>query len=132
MMSLEQSQIQLLEESLDRQYVELLEEVREELVQDGNGKYVELLGRGGADAGEEAVRDLLWGLNSTLFDRHIRELHEIEDARIRIREGDYGYCADCGDEIALQRLQARPTAIRCIHCQRQHERTHSYEATPSL
>ena len=131
-MSLEQSQIKSLEESLDHQYVELLEEVREELMQNGDGQYVELLGRGGADAEEEAVRDLLWGLNSTLFDRHIRELHEIEEARMRMREGDYGYCADCGDEIVFERLKARPTAIRCIYCQRQHERIHSYVATPSL
>ena len=68
-MPLEQSQMNVLEKSLDHQYVELLEEVREELAQSGDSEYVELLGRGGADTGEEAVRDLLWGLNSALFDR---------------------------------------------------------------
>jgi len=131
-MPLEQSQIDLLEKSLDHQYVELLEEAREQLRQNGDEEYVELLGRGGADTGEEAVRDLLWGLNSALFDRHIRDIRSIEEARTRIREGVYGSCADCGDDIAFERLKARPTAIRCIGCQREYEHMHAYEATPSL
>ena len=131
-MPLKQSQLELLEKALDHQYVELLEEVREELKHTGDGDYVELLGRGGADTGEEAVRDLLWGLNATFYDRHIREIHEIEDTRTRIREGEYGTCAECGEEIVFERLQARPTATRCIYCQRQHERTHAFEATPNL
>ena len=131
-MPLKQSQLELLEKALDHQYVELLEEVREELKHTGDGEYVELLGRGGADTGEEAVRDLLWGLNATFYDRHIREIREIEDTRTRIREGEYGTCAECGEEIVFERLQARPTATRCIYCQRQHERTHAFEATPNL
>ena len=131
-MPLEQSQMNVLEKSLDHQYVELLEEVREELAQSGDSEYVELLGRGGADTGEEAVRDLLWGLNSALFDRHIRDIRSIEEARTRLREGEYGWCADCGEEIAFERLQARPTAIRCIQCQRQYEHTFGHEATPSI
>ena len=131
-MPLDSSQIKFLEKALDHQYVELLEEVREEMKHTGDGEYVELLGRGGSDTGEEAVRDLLWGLNAILFDRHIREIREIEVARTRIREGEYETCADCGEEIGFERLQARPTATRCIHCQRQHERTRAFEAAPNL
>ncbi len=131
-MRLKQSQLKFLEKALNHQYAELLEEVREELKHTGDGEYVELLGRGGADAGEEAVRDLLWGLNATLFDHHIREIREVEETRIRMREGEYGNCVDCGDDIAYQRLQARPTASRCIYCQREYERTHAYAATPNL
>lgn len=131
-MPLKQSQLKLLEKALDHQYAELLEEVREELKHTGDGEYVELLGRGGTDAGEEAVRDLLWGLNATLYDRHIREISEIEDTRTRMREGEYGDCVDCGEEIVFERLRARPTASRCIYCQREHERTRAYAATPNL
>ncbi len=131
-MSLQSSQIKLLQKALDQHYVALLDEVREELRHNGDGEYVELLGRGGADAGEEAVRDLLWGLNATLFERHIREIREVEEARTRIREGQYGSCVDCGEDIASERLQARPTASRCIYCQREYERTHAHAATPNL
>ncbi len=112
MMPLEQEQIDFLGQQIDRQYAELLEEVREELAQNGGSEYIELLGQGGANTGEEAVRDLLWGLNATLFDRHIREIRNIEKARMRIREGDYGMCEDCGEDILYERLQgpaARPS-----------------------
>ena len=83
-MPLEQTQISILEKALDHQYVVLLEQVRKELRRSGDGEFVELLGRGEAEAGAEAVRDLLWGLNSTLFDRHIREISDIEEARTRM------------------------------------------------
>ena len=33
-----------------------------------------------------------------------------------IDHDDYGYCATCGVEIGILRLQARPTAIQCIDC----------------
>ena len=131
-MPLDATQITLLKHALDQQYAELLNEIREELSHSGDTEYIELLGRGGTDAGEEAVRDLLWGLNSTLFDRHIRQIREIELARQRISEGVYGVCVDCDEEIALDRLRARPTAKRCIYCQQQHERTHAHLSTPNM
>jgi DnaK suppressor protein len=131
-MPLDKSQISLLTKELDHQYAELLDEIRDELKQSGDGEYIELLGRGGTDTGEEAVRDLLWGLNSTLFDRHIRQLRNIELARQRMHEGSYGVCVDCEDEIAFDRLRARPTAKRCIYCQQQYERTHAHASTPNL
>ena len=131
-MPLDKTQVTLLEQELDRRYAELLDEIREELSQSGDGEYIELLGRGGTDAGEEAVRDLLWGLNSTLYDRHIRQIRDIELARQRMREGLYGICADCDEEIPYDRLRARPTATRCIYCQQQHERAHAHAATPNL
>ena len=31
-----------------------------------------------------------------------------------IENGDYGICDDCGKDIALERLKARPVARRCI------------------
>lgn len=32
-------------------------------------------------------------------------------------------CVDCGEPIAPKRLQANPSAIRCIACETQYERT---------
>jgi DnaK suppressor protein len=34
----------------------------------------------------------------------------------RLNSGDFGYCDDCGDEIALKRLEFDPTVTRCIGC----------------
>ena len=44
-------------------------------------------------------------------------LAEIEFAEKLIAEGRYGKCIDCGCDIALQRLTAMPTAVRCAACQ---------------
>ncbi len=41
----------------------------------------------------------------------------IEDALTRFDEGSYGICDECGEDIALARLKAQPTATLCVHCQ---------------
>ena len=47
--------------------------------------------------------------------------------------GAYGKCVDCGDAITYERLDAYPTAKRCITCQSRHEnRRGGRDATPSL
>lgn len=44
------------------------------------------------------------------------ELRQLEIALKRLDEGDYGYCAQCGDEIAAQRLDLLPTTPLCATC----------------
>lgn len=44
------------------------------------------------------------------------DLQRIEMAFRRIKDGDYGYCADCGEEIPSGRLKADPMAERCVNC----------------
>ena len=43
-------------------------------------------------------------------------IQRIEAALHRLDSGDYGYCAECGEEIAEGRLQADPAAAFCIRC----------------
>jgi DnaK suppressor protein len=45
------------------------------------------------------------------------ELGDMEAALERIQAGTYGQCTDCGVTIAPARLNAYPTAKRCIDCQ---------------
>lgn len=45
-----------------------------------------------------------------------RDLQRIEAAERRLRDGNYGYCEDCGEEIAEGRLRIDPMAERCIGC----------------
>jgi DnaK suppressor protein len=40
----------------------------------------------------------------------------IKAALQRIEDGEFGYCADCGDEIAEGRLRVDPTVIKCVRC----------------
>lgn len=44
-------------------------------------------------------------------------LHAVEGALVRMREGVYGVCVDCKEEIARERLKALPFAERCVSCQ---------------
>ncbi len=49
-------------------------------------------------------------------DRERKLLKKIEQALDKLDKGDYGFCEDCGAEIGIRRLEARPTAIKCIDC----------------
>ncbi len=57
-------------------------------------------------------------------DQARQELAAIGRALQRLEAGDYGACEDCGGPIALGRLQVQPQALRCIACEREHERQH--------
>ena len=46
-----------------------------------------------------------------------RDVQAIDAALRRLEAGTYGYCADCEEEIASQRLRAVPFAIRCKDCE---------------
>jgi len=45
------------------------------------------------------------------------QLSVVNRAIAKVTEGSYGRCDDCGDSIAGARLDALPTAIRCLSCQ---------------
>ncbi len=50
------------------------------------------------------------------------ELQRIEAALVRIDEGRWGVCAECGRDIETRRLDALPWAIRCSACAEARER----------
>ena len=45
-----------------------------------------------------------------------KDLLRIEMAERRIKDGDYGYCLECDNEIPDGRLAIDPMAERCVHC----------------
>ncbi|NNF17289.1 MAG: TraR/DksA family transcriptional regulator [Gammaproteobacteria bacterium] len=45
----------------------------------------------------------------------------IAPALRRIDSGEYGYCADCDEEIAARRLAFDPTCVLCVKCAEQRE-----------
>ncbi len=42
----------------------------------------------------------------------------IAAALLRMEEGEYGYCQDCGEDIDLKRLTLDPTLPTCVSCAR--------------
>lgn len=54
-------------------------------------------------------------------DRESMLIHKIWNSLEDIENGEYGICEECGKEIAIERLKARPVARRCIHCKTKQE-----------
>jgi len=45
-----------------------------------------------------------------------QELVVIDEALIKLEQGSYGVCSQCGEEISQGRLDALPYVINCINC----------------
>ena len=116
---------------LGDRFHELREEIRLELLESGDQHYIDLAGRV-RDRGEESVADLLVDLQLASIDRHIQETRDIDGALMRIAARNYGVCIDCESSIAVDRLEAWPTAKRCQPCQVEYERLHVGGSGPSL
>jgi DnaK suppressor protein len=64
-------------------------------------------------------------VDMAMSDLDIAELGAVSRALVRLREGDYGLCTDCGAEIPFDRLRVEPQAERCVPCASRHEQ-HSH------
>ena len=65
----------------------------------------------------DTVSGLMQGnLEMGMIDLYSTEMHDIEYALQKIREGIYGICEMCDDEIDIERLKAKPHAKYCINC----------------
>lgn len=73
------------------------------------------------DEAERATRETENSLELRTRDRYRKLIGKIDDALKRIDDGVYGYCVDTGDEIGLERLEARLTAERTIDAQERWE-----------
>jgi RNA polymerase-binding protein DksA len=71
---------------------------------------------------DAAVADLESALDVAALERDVRELRSVEAAAVRLHTPDYGVCEDCSAEIPYARLDAQPTATRCVACQTRRER----------
>ena len=49
-------------------------------------------------------------------DRERKLLGKIDEAFERLDDGSYGRCEECGNEIGIERLKARPVTTLCISC----------------
>lgn len=84
------------------------------------------------DSEDDSFADLIVDTNLAEMDRDVSELRMIDSALQRISAGTYGICVSCDQPIPTARLEAEPTAQRCIACQERYEKTHSSTPTPSL
>ena len=68
------------------------------------------------DPSDRATQEEVFSLELRTRDRERKLIRKIEEALQMIDDDEYGYCACCGEEIGLRRLEARPTAQLCIDC----------------
>jgi len=76
----------------------------------------------GLDETEHAEADIQEHIEVALIQMKGETLRRVREALVRLDAGEYGYCADCGGEIAKKRLQVLPFAVRCTACEDSHER----------
>ena len=69
-----------------------------------------------ADPNDRASQESDMALELRNRDRERKLIKKIDETLKVIAIDDYGYCSQCGEEIGLNRLQARPTATLCIDC----------------
>ena len=107
--------------------------IHEALLDTRREEYVDLAGQV-HDSGDESVVEMLLGIDLTSRGRELQEMQDVEAALERVRNGVYGVCVGCNSPIARERLEAYPTAKRCLRCQNELEakRRGGRDATPSL
>jgi DnaK suppressor protein len=69
-----------------------------------------------ADPNDRASQESDIAIELRNRDRDRKLIKKIDETIARIEKDDYGYCENCGVEIGLKRLEARPTATLCIDC----------------
>jgi len=79
------------------------------------------------DAVESAEADIQEDLEFALVQMKSETLNKINDALVRLEQGTYGNCFDCGEEIAHKRLRALPFAVRCKDCEEARENAEQRE-----
>ncbi len=73
------------------------------------------------DEAERATRETENSLELRTRDRYRKLIKKIDQALMRVDEGEYGYCEETGEEIGLARLEARPIATLCLDAQERWE-----------
>ena len=56
-------------------------------------------------------------VNDRIVEDDLNLLQKIDLALSRLEAGTYEQCANCGDVIPLERLQAKPSVSLCVDCQ---------------
>ena len=73
------------------------------------------------DEAERATRETENSLELRTRDRYRKLIGKIDSTLKRLDGGDYGFCVDTGEEIGLDRMEARLTAERTIDAQERWE-----------
>ena len=130
-MALTAEQFEELRRTIAARQTALIAEVHSDVARARDESYAEVAGPV-TDTADRAAAYLLSDVDQAEVTRDLLEVRELEAARARLEDGSFGTCADCGLEIAFERLRVNQGATRCVDCQRVHEKTYAHPAEPRL
>jgi DnaK suppressor protein len=114
---------------------EILNELRESLLErrakilaiqdEAQQAATEQVRQEGQDSLDHSSNEALESTHLRLRDREKKLVRKIDSALVRMGDGSYPFCDDCGDEIGERRLRARPVTTFCIDCKEEQEREES-------
>lgn len=81
------------------------------------------------DEVDQASTDVLMSMGMRLRNRETLYVKKIDEALRRIEDGTFGECDECGEDIELRRLEARPTATLCVSCKEEQEKKEGLNAS---
>lgn len=129
MSNISKKQIESLRVLMEAELARLVIETQDEMNPALKTNFIDI---DGDVADDEAVADTIVDTDNAIIGLHLQNMRDFNAALDRIQAGVYGVCIDCGDDITYERLDAYPTAKRCIKCQRLHEKTFASEPKSNL
>jgi RNA polymerase-binding protein DksA len=82
----------------------------------GNDEYETKMSDMGSDEDENASEVEEYADNLALENTLEKRMDEVNEALLKIENGTYGFCDNCGKMIDIERLRAYPAAKICIKC----------------
>ena len=74
-----------------------------------------------ADPADRATAESDRAFTLRIRDRERKLISKIKEALQRMEDGEYGICEECGEDISLPRLKARPVTTLCVSCKARQE-----------
>jgi DnaK suppressor protein len=110
-------QLKKFRESLEAKRLEIIQRARQTLDEDMTLDVDDL-----PDEMDLASSEYLQSFTFRLRGRERMLLDKIQKALVRLDEGTFGVCEECGEKISQKRLEARPETTLCIRCKEEQER----------
>ena len=68
------------------------------------------------DPNDRATQESEFSMELRARDRERKLIKKIDESMRNLENEEFGFCEQCGVEIGVKRLEARPTATLCIDC----------------
>ncbi|MCF6234925.1 MAG: RNA polymerase-binding protein DksA [Gammaproteobacteria bacterium] len=114
----EESHEEYMESRQVQHFREILEAWRQELMEevDRTVHHMQDVAANFPDPNDRASQEAEFSMELRTRDRERKLIKKIDSALNSLDSGDYGFCESCGEDIGIRRLEARPTAEKCIDC----------------